>query len=68
MAIFTGLSDFLKMIITTLKSSFIKLKANETYYRDFKKFSSDLFRVDLALSLDRVNKDYNLLKMPRENP
>ena len=52
----TGLSDFHKMIITVLKSSFIKLKAREMYYRDYKNFSTSSFREDLTLSLDRINK------------
>ena len=36
MTISKGLSDFHKMIITVLKSSSIKLKAREIYYRDSK--------------------------------
>ena len=54
----TGLSDFHKMIITVLKSSFIKLKAREMYYRDYKNFSTNSFREDLTLSLDRINKGF----------
>ena len=56
-----SLQDFLiftKCILTVLKSSFIKLKAKETYCRDYKNFSSNLFRVDLALNLKHANKDY----------
>ena len=52
----TGLSDFHKMIITLLKSSFIKLKARETYCRDYKNLNSNSLREDLNLSLDHVNK------------
>ena len=59
MTISTGLSDFHKMIITVLKSSFIKLKARETYYRDYKNFSSNSFREDLMLSLGRINKGFD---------
>ena len=59
MMISTGFSDFHKMIITVLKSSFIKLKARETYYRDYKNFSSNSFREDLTLSSDRINKGFN---------
>ena len=58
MTISTVLSDFHKMIITVLKSSFIKLKPRETYYRDYKNFSSNSFREDLTLSLDRINKGF----------
>ena len=59
MAISTGLPDFYKMIITVLKSSFIKLKARETYYRDYKNFSPNSFREDLTLSLDRINEGFD---------
>ena len=47
----TGLSDFHKMIITVLKSAFVKLKARETYYRDYKN--------NLTLSLDRIYKGFD---------
>ena len=47
------------MTITVLKSSFIKLNARETYYRDYKNFSSNSFRKDLTLSLDRINKGFD---------
>ena len=47
MTISTGLSGFHKKIITVLKSLFIKLKAREMYYRDYKNFSSNSFREDL---------------------
>ena len=43
------------MIITILKSSFIKSKDREMYYRDYRNFSSNSFREDLTLSLDRIN-------------
>ena len=59
MTISTGLSDFHKMIITVLKSSFVKLKARETYYRDYKNFSCNSFRKDLTLSLDHINKVFD---------
>ena len=59
MTISTGLSDSHKMIITVLKSLFIKLKAREMYYRDYKNFSTNSFREDLTLSLDRINKGFD---------
>ena len=59
MTITIGLSDFHKMVITVLKSSFIKLKARETYYRDYKNFSCNSFREDLILSLDRMKKGFD---------
>ena len=59
MTIFTGLPDFHKMIIMVLKSSFIKLKARETHYRDYKHFSTNSSRKELTLSLDRVIKGFD---------
>ena len=50
MTISTGLSDFHKMIITVLKSSFIKLKARETYYRDYKNFNECVNEKEICLS------------------
>ena len=47
------------LIITVLKSSFIKLKAKEMYYSDYKNFSTSSFREDLTLSLDRINKGFD---------
>ena len=41
-----------------LKSSFIILKAKEIYYWDYKNFSTNSFREDLTLSLDRINKGF----------
>ena len=57
MAFFAGLSNSHKMITMRLKSSIMKLKVKETYYMDYNKFSSDLFRVEFALSLDYAYKD-----------
>ena len=62
MTISTRLSDFLKMIIKVLKSSFMKLKAREMYYRDYKNFSTNSFREDLTPGLYRIKKALILLK------
>ena len=59
MTISTRLSDFNKMIITVLKSSFTKLKAREMYYMDYKNFSTNSFKEDLTLSLDHINKGFD---------
>ena len=59
MEISAGLPDVHKMIITILKSSFIKLMAREMYYRYYKNFSTNSFREDLTLSLDRINKGFD---------
>ena len=45
--------------MTVLKSSFIKLKASETYYRDYKTFNTNYFREGLTLSLDRISKGFD---------
>ena len=57
MTISTELPDFHKIIITVLKSSFIKLKSREIYYSDYKNFSTNSFREDL--SLNRINKGFD---------
>ena len=62
MTISTRLSDFLKMIIKVLKSSFMKLKAREMYYRDYKNFSTNSFREDLTPGLYCIKKALILLK------
>ena len=54
----TGRFDFHTVIVIILKSSYIKLKAKGTYYREYKKFISVSFRSGLLLRLDRANKDY----------
>ena len=59
MTISTGLSDFHKIIITVLKSSFTKLMAREMCYRDYKNVSNNSFREDLTLSLDRISKGFD---------
>ena len=64
MMIPTELSDFHKMIIKVLKYSFIKLKARETYYKDYKNFSLNFFREDLTLSLDCINKGFDSFEDP----
>ena len=42
-----------------LKSSFIKLKAKEMYYGDYKNVSINSFRENLTLSLDRINRGFD---------
>ena len=59
MTISTGLSGFHKRIISVLKSSFIKFKAREMNYRDYKNFITNSFREGLTLSLDRRNKGFD---------
>ena len=47
----TGLSDFHKMVITVLKSTFSKKKPKEIIYRDYKNFNADVFKSDLKVTL-----------------
>ena len=47
----TGLSDFHKMVITVLKASFTKSKANVLTFRDLKLFNEEKFKTDLKNSL-----------------
>ena len=43
----TGLSDFLQLTVTVLKTFFKKQSPKVISYRNYKKFSDDLFRNDL---------------------
>ena len=40
----TGLSDFHKMTMTVMRGYFVKQTRKVVYYRDYKKFSNNLFR------------------------
>ena len=42
-AIETGLSDFQKMVVTVLKTSFDKQKPNVVNYRDYRNFRDEVF-------------------------
>ena len=48
----TGLSDFHKMAVTVLKSTFVKAKPKEIIYRNYKNFDQDIFKNDLKHSLN----------------
>ena len=54
-AIETGLSDFHKLIVTVLKTSFDKQRPNVVNYRDYKNFRVDIFRLDLQTELADLN-------------
>ena len=43
----TGLSDFHKMIVSVMKTTFQKLKPRIVQYRDYTQFSNDNFRKKL---------------------
>ena len=60
----TGLSDFHRMTLTALKTSFRKKTPNILAYRDYKKFSNELFQHDLKIRLqyyDVNNISFDLL-------
>ena len=48
----TGLSDFHKMVLTVVKTTFRKNKPREIIYRDYSKFDSESFKKELKESLD----------------
>lgn len=54
-----GLPDSHKIIITVLKSSFIKLKTREMYCRGYKNFSTNSLGEVLALSLGCISKSFD---------
>ena len=53
----TGLSDFHKMIVTVLKTSYRKPKPREIIYRNYKKFDKESFRKELkeTIKVESVN-------------
>ena len=63
-AIETGLSDFHKMTIMVMKTTFQKLKPKLIYYRDYNMFSNDKFREELSskLSMENISNTSNSLE------
>ena len=57
----TGQSDFQKMTVTVMKTTFEKLKPNIIHYRDYRKFSNDEFRENhiSRLSTENIRVDCN---------
>ena len=47
----TGLSDYYKMVITVLKSTFAKKKPKEIISRDYKNYNGDFLKSDLKVAL-----------------
>ena len=58
-AIETGLSDFHKMTVTVMKTTYEKLKPRITNYRDYKNFCNDTFRQKLLEKLATENINTN---------
>ena len=54
-AISTGCSDFHKMVVTVLKTTFKKAKPREIIYRSFKHFNRDNFKEQLGRKLENCD-------------
>ena len=55
----TGLSDFHKMVVTVMKTTYPKAKPKIVYYRDYKNFDLYNFRTELRRELSEIaDKDY----------
>ena len=67
----TGLSDFHKMTLTVMRAYFVKQTPKVVYYRDYKKFSNDLFRNDIlqaqALIDTKENVQTNIVNIFNEH-
>lgn len=59
-AVATGLSDFHKMVITVMKTTFPKAKPKVIYYRQYKKFVLGDFRMALKTRLENTT-DCNII-------
>ena len=49
--LFSGLSDFHKLVMPVFKSTFSRSKPKDTLHRDFRKFSEENFNQELSLKL-----------------
>ena len=49
----TGISDFHKLTVTTLKSNFLKQEPKTFHYRNYKYFNNDNFRNDLLYEISK---------------
>ena len=50
----TGLSDFHKMVVTVMKTSYRKSQPKIIHYRNYKNFSNDIFRDSLQKSSHKI--------------
>ena len=53
MAVSTGLSDFHKMIVTVMRSTFPKVKPKTINYRDYSKYNKVAFGSDLGKKIGK---------------
>ena len=56
----TGLSDFHKMVVTVMKTTFPKAEPQVVYYRDYKNFDLYNFRKDLREELRKTTEKDHL--------
>ena len=59
MAVSTGLSDFHKMIVTVMRTTFPKREPQIIKYRDFSKYNKVTFGNDLRKNLENQPSDYD---------
>ena len=52
-----GLSDFHRMVVTVMKTSFERLKPRVINYRDYKSFENKIFREELQNATFEENTD-----------
>ena len=50
-SVFTGVSEFNKLVLTVFKTTFVKCKLKEFFYRDYKHFNHEIFEKDLKCAL-----------------
>ena len=53
-----GVSDYHKLIATTLKTKIIRIKAKKIAYRSYKLFNETSFVEDLMKSLDQKERNF----------
>ena len=61
-AISVGISDFHKLIITVMKTTFEKLPPRKLSYRSYRKFNEDDFRNDLLMALEGAETQINFTR------
>ena len=56
---FTGISDFQKLVLTVFKTSSVKSKPKQLFYKDHEHFHHEYFKKDLKCALSTFEKiDY----------
>ena len=55
----TGLSDFHKMTVTVMKTTFKKFQPRIIHYRDYKHFQNDRYRDELTPKLSNIDSENN---------